>query len=493
MLKDPKILLLNLPSPPGMRLWRDDAGGFGVAIRLPKKFEKADETTLHPFLPYASALLSEAGYEFKAVDLQRLKLHDHDKVLSVVEKENPNIIFSVISLPSMMNDLKILGKIKQSLQNVIVVGVGTVCRIIPHEVLLKKVVDVALRSDFPHVSNMIEVVKAFQKSQNLKKVNGISYMKNGEIFNTPDATETDINDLPQPCYDRIPLDGYEKFTDISGESFPYVSILDSKGCPYNCIYCPYPLGYGNKWAFRSPAKIVDEIEQLYNLRGVRGFAFRGQAFAYNKKQAMKICDEIIRRKLDVAWICESRVNEISNELITKMRKAGCRRIHYGVETGDPETLKIAKPGVSLKTTERAFEITRRNSILTQAHMILGWPEDNDKTLANTHRFILKLNPDVLNINFLTPYPGTKMYQVAKQNGLILTNDWSNYTSHTVVMRTKNLSANELRAYRNKIIRDFAKQKLQQILIKDGLSAFKKPKAFISEAKSLVTKILFPYN
>jgi radical SAM superfamily enzyme YgiQ (UPF0313 family) len=340
---------------------------------------------------------------------------------------------------------------------------------------------------------MIELIKAVQKSQSLKKVDGISYMENGQIVDTPNAPEIDINDLPQPCYDYIPLDGYETFTDISGERFAFVSILDSKGCPYNCIYCPYPLGYGKKWTFRSPAKIVDEMEHLLRVRGIRGFAFRGQAFAYNRKQAMKICDEIIRRKLDVAWICESRVNEISKELITKMRKAGCRRIHYGVETGDPETLKIAKPGVSLKITEKAFEITRRNSILTQAHIILGWPEDNNETLANTHRFVLKLNPDVLNINFLTPYPGTKMYEIAKGNSLILTDDWSNYTSHTVVMRTKNLSADELYAFKNKIVRDFAKQKLQQLLIKDGLSAVKKPRTFINKARSLVNRILFPYN
>jgi radical SAM superfamily enzyme YgiQ (UPF0313 family) len=100
---------------------------------------------------------------------------------------------------------------------------------------------------------------------------------------------------------------------------------------------------------------------------------------------------------------------------------------------------------------------------------------------------------MININFLTPYPGTKIYEVAKENGLILTNDWSNYTSHTVVMRTKNLNANELYAYKNKIIRDFAKQKLQQLFIKDGLSVFKKPQAFISKAKSLMDRILFPYN
>jgi len=492
MNKELKVLLLNLASPPGRRLWRDDAGGFGVAIQFPQKYKKGSETTLHPFLPYASSLLLDAGYEFKVIDCQRLKPSDNVQTLSMVKKEDPDVIFSIISLPSIWNDLKILGEIKRSLHNVTIVGVGTVCRVIPQEILLKGSVDIVLRNDFPYISNMIDLIKALQHSQNLKNVNGISYVENEQMISTPESPELDINDLPATCYDSIPLDGYETFTDISGESFTYVSVLDSKGCPYKCIYCPYPLGYGKEWTFRSPTAIINEIEYIHNVRGVKGFAFRGQSFAYNRKQAIKICEEIIRRKLDVAWICESRVNEVSRELMKKMKEAGCRRIHYGVETGDPETLKIAKPGVELETTKKAFKITRENCILTQAHVILGWPNDDHRTLEDTRKFILNLKPDIINLNFLTPYPGTKMYEIAERNSLILTRDWSNYTSHTVVMRTKTLNANELYTIKKKIIRDFSKQKLRKLLQPD-FPIVKRPRLFINKARSLVNKIMFPQD
>lgn len=492
MRKNPKILLLNLPSPPFQRLWRDTAGGFGTAIPCAPKSKRNEETPLHPFLPYASSLLLEAGYEFKTVDCQKLK-SDRSQVLNEIIKESPEIIISIISLPSMKHDVKILNEIKESIQNVTIVGVGTVCRVIPNEVLHKSKVDIVMRNSYPYTSHLMDLIQSLQQSRKPKTVGSISYKQNEKIIHVPDTPETDIGDLPTPCYDFLQLDGYEAFTDITGERYLYVPIIESKGCPYDCIYCPYPLGFGRKIMFRPPKAIVDEMEYLNSAYNIKGFLLRGQTFAYNRKRAIEICEEIIRRKLDVMWFCESRVDEVSRELLNKMKKAGCRRIHYGVETGDPMTLKIAKPGVILETTKEAFKITRETGILTQAHVILGWPDDDHRTLENTRKFILKLEPDIINLNFLTPYPGTKMYEIAKKNSLLLTYDWSNYTSHTVVMRTKTLNANELYAIKKRIIRDFSKQKLRQLLLQHDFAAVKRPRIFINEAKSLVNKIMFPQD
>lgn len=492
MRKNPKLLLFNLPAPTGQRLWRDTAGGFGIAIPRRYNYKQNGETALHPFLPYASSILLEAGYEFNVLDCQRLKL-TQPQVLDIVKRKNPDVIFCVLSLPSMKNDIKILNEIKETIQHLTIVGVGTVCRVIPNEVLLKSKIDIILRNSYPYISNMIALIQALQDSRDLKTVNGISYIENGQIINTPETPELDLGDLPTPCYDFIQFDGYETFSDAMGERFPYVPILESRGCPYDCIYCPYPLGFGRKIMFRSPKEIVDEMEYLYSAYNIKGFLLRGQTFAYNKKRGMEICDEITRRKLDVMWFCESRVDEVSREFLDKLKKAGCRRIHYGVETGDAETLKIAKPGVMLETTKKAFKITRETGISTQAHVILGWPDDDLRTLENTRKFILKLEPDVINLNFLTPYPGTKMYEIAKKESLILTHDWSNYTSHTVVMRTKNLNANELYAVKKRIIRDFAKQKLKQLFIQPDYPTAKRLQSFISEGKLLVNRIIFPQD
>jgi radical SAM superfamily enzyme YgiQ (UPF0313 family) len=482
------ILILNLPSPPNQRLWRDTAGGFGTAIPSLSKYKTDGETPLHPFLPYASSILSEANYEFKILDCQKLKI-DKSQILTEVRKENPDIIFSILSLPSLKHDLTILNQIKEAIQNVTIVGVGTIGRVLPNEILQNSKVDIVSRSSYPYTFNMIKIIETIRQSAKLKHVENISYKQNGKIVNTPLVPESDIENLPNPCYDHLQLDGYEKLTDTSGERYTYVPILESKGCPYNCIYCPYPLGFGTKIMFRQPKAIVDEMEHLHQAHGIKAFLLRGQTFAYDRKRALEICEEIIQRKLNVLWFCESRVDEVSKELLNKMKRAGCIRIHYGVETGDPELLKIAKPGVKIDITERAFKITKEHGIMTQAHIILGWPNETKETLEKTRKLILKLDPNEINLNFLTPYPGTKLYEMAKENSLLLTTDWSRYTSHNIVMKTENLSVTELYNYKEKIIRAFAKQKLSELFL--NLNTFKKPYRTINTMRRLFSRMIFP--
>jgi radical SAM superfamily enzyme YgiQ (UPF0313 family) len=327
------------------------------------------------------------------------------------------------------------------------------------------------------------LIQALQKTGNLRRVNGVSYIKSGKVINTNESPELDFRDMPSPSYEFLEVEGYDSFNDATGEQYPYVPILGSKGCPYSCIYCPYPIGFGKKWMYRSPQEIADEIEYLHHVRKVKGFLLRDQSFTLNKKQATKICDEIIRRKLDIAWFCEARVDEISRELMQKMKKSGCKRIHFGVETGDPEILKIAKPGVELGTIKKAFRLAKEMGFWTNAHVILGWPNDNYETIKKTYRFILYLNPDGVNWNVLTPYPGTKIYEIAQRDSLIISYDWSNYTSHTIVMRTKNLSENQLYRIQKRIIYDFSKRQMLKLLL-NVLHGEKQYRLLFSEARRI---------
>ena len=490
MNKNIKILLLNLPSPPHLEICRDWAGGFGTAFPCRRTdYGQSRKTILLSFFPYASSVLSDAGYEFKVLDFQRLKLNQF-QLLNSIKNESPDIIVSLIGLPSLEKDLELLGKIKQALQNVFIIGVGTTCRTIPREVLVTKSVDVVLRNSYPYISNLIDLVEALQRSSNLKRVHGVSYIKEKTLLSTPESPEIGLEREIEPSYDSLELEGYETFVDITGKQHPYIPILGSKGCPYGCIYCPYPIGFGRKWMPKSPKKIVDEMEYLYAVRNVKGFLLRDQSFMLNKKHATKVCDEIIRRKIDVAWFCEARVDEVNREILEKMKKAGCKRIHYGVETGDPEILKIAKPGVTLATIRKAFRLTKEIGLWTNAHVILGWPDDNEETIKKTCKFLLDLKPHSISWNVLTPYPGTKMYEIGQRDSLTLTLNWSDYTSHTIVMRTKKLSGSQLYTQSRRIIRDFSRQKLMKLLLQRDAHTLKQPKPFINATMSLIARVIF---
>jgi len=439
-------------------------------------------------MPYASSILSQAGYDFKVLDCQRLKLNKF-QTLQAVKKENPDIIFSLMGLPSMQKELDLLKEIKKDIENVLIVGVGTVCKVLSQELLSNKGVDVVLRDEYPYVFNISDFLQALQRSSEFKRINGISYKDCGKIIQKPCTVKGNLRELPSPSYDCIEFDGYESFIDIEGQRYLYVPILGSKGCPYPCIYCPYPVGFGKKPTFRSPEAIVDEIEYLHKNRKINGFLLRMQSFTLNLKHAEGICDEIIRRKLEIAWFCEARVDVITKQLLCKMRRSGCKRIHFGVETGDPELIKIAKPGVCLDDIKKAFRLTKEAGIWAIAHMILGWPDDNMKTVKNTCKFLKELDPDGINWNFLTPYPGTKIREIAQRDSLILTNDWSYYTSHTVVMRTKHLSAEQLYAAEERIIRNLAKQRLLKLVLRPNVHGQKQFKLFWNEVRALIGKIL----
>jgi anaerobic magnesium-protoporphyrin IX monomethyl ester cyclase len=485
------ILILNLPSPPYVDIIRDYAGGFGTVCPTERgDYGQSAKPRLHGFLPYASAILSQEGIDYDTLDCQRLNLNKV-QLLSNVKKRNPDIIFSLIGLPSLENDLELLNMLKDNLPNTLIVGVGTVCRPLHKEILFKSKVDVVLRNSYPNVSNMDKLVKTVSQGLDLKDVPGVSYVKDKKLVSTPESPDVCLSELLPPKYDSLQLEGYESsFSDKSGNIYSYISILVGKGCPYNCYYCPYPLGFGNKWTHKTPDAIADEIENLTS-RGFEAFIFRDQSFPMNRSHATKVCNELIRRKLDIAWVCEARTDQVSKDILSLMKKSGCKRIHYGVETGDPNLMERAKPGIHLDTIRRAFRLTKELDLFTNAHMILGWPTESLQSLEKTRKFLLELDPDEINWNVLTPYPGTKIYEVALENNLILTHDWSKYTSHSVVMKTKNLSGNQLFAAKNRIIRDFTKRRMKNLLL--NLPHRKNlPKQFIDEARNII-KSYITYN
>lgn len=483
MTKTLNVMILNLPSPPYLDVCRDWAGGFGTAfpVRRRAEYGHSGEPFFYPFLPYAAAVLSKENYGYSVLDCQRLKLNKF-QVLAEVKKQDPDVVFSLLGLPSLKKDLELLDEIKESVPNTTIVGVGTSCRFLQSDILLKSKIDAVLRSGYPYVSSLASFLEALERKQDLKKVLGISYVKNGKVVNTGETPEISLNNLPSPNYDHLKLDGYESFEDLDGNRYSYIPVLGSKGCPYPCTYCPYPLGFGKKWTCRSPKDIIDEIEYLYS-RGIKGVLFRDQSFSMDIKRAIKICDEIIHRKLDIAWFCEARVDHVSRDLLRIMKKAGCKQIHYGVETGDPELIKWGKPQTDLDTIRKAFRLTKELDLYTMAHIILGWPDESLETLTKTYRFILEIDPDSVNWNFLTPYPGTKLYKIAKENNLILTYNWSNYTSHTVVMRTKWLNGNQLQKSATKIIRAYSRHRhrLLRLLLHTG----KQHRLFANKLKQII--------
>lgn len=458
-----ELLVLNLPNPPNRKVTRDYAGGFGTATSLPRiRRKQSGKPYLNLFLPYSAAVAQQAGFEYKVLDAQALKL-SKTEILQYVKKFDPNIAFSMISLPSIYEDKKLLSAIKEELSNTLVVACGSVCNVVPEEVLKGSNIDLVARDSFPYVNSLHTLLKNFKKSTDFKKLPGFAYIEGNKVRINPSKPPEKEFVNYSPIYDILPLNEYEHITTSSGKKSVHVPILGSKGCPYPCSYCPYPLGFGRKTVFKDPKSVVDEIEHL-NQIGVEYFDFRNQSFTLNQKWAKAVCREIIERKLEISWLSEARVDETSMEILSEMYSAGCKRINYGVETGDPSLIGVGKPGVLLQNTKDSFKAAREIGIWRHAHMILGLPGENRKTLEETFRFLLSIDPDSVTLNFATPYPGTKMYEVAERNNWIITHDWRYYSSFDVVMVPPNVNAEELYRMAWRIEKNLLLRKANQRLL-----------------------------
>ena len=356
-----------------------------------------------------------------------------------------------VCLPSIYGDLDLLGRIKRTLPGSVVVIVGAVAKTLAEEVLQKEAVDFLVVGEYPfYAQPIIELVRAWQAGALPFGRVVASAMQEGASTGARQGSARaqngqSLDDLDFDGYRAFPMDKYRcAYLGTYGELVNYFPIMSSKGCPFPCMYCPYPVGFGKTISYKSPERLVDEMTFLHDEFGVRAFLFRDQVFTARRERVEEVCERILARRLEVQWLLETRVDRVHGDLLMKMRRAGCNRIHYGIETGDADLLRqVGKPGVDKQTEIDVFRKTASLGIRTVAHVIVGLPGETRQTLANTYQFLGELDPDNTSWNFATPYPGTALFDEANRKGLILTRDWTRYNTNEAVMRMEDLSGPEL--------------------------------------------------
>ena len=452
-----KYMFLNLPNPPNKNIYRGNAGGFGTTGTISSK------TLLPIYLIYAASALENSGCKYEILDAQAME-YDVQKVKKEVIKREPDILLAWISLPSFYHDLKCLDEVKSLKEDTLIVAWGTVCNVMPEEILFNSKVDLILKGEYPYyyaISTFIEKVE--QKGKfNFEDIPSATFVKNGKIFSNPsNSNEADsLNKLSLKVYHRISVHNYVDFYEsLDGSKVGCIPIITSAGCPYSCMYCPYPIGYGKRVKYKSVENIIKEIEFLIENFGVNGFLFRDQVFTQNKKRVVELCNKIIEKNLDIKWLIEARADQMSRELLQLMKRAGCFRIHFGVETGSSKLIDLGKPGSDLEKYKNAFNVCREFGIFTIAHLIIGLPGESQETIQDTLKFLRYINPDKINLNIITPYPGTELFEMAKEKGWIMDFDWSKYTSFNAVMRTEDLTTEQINELRQYIKKEFRKFKL----------------------------------
>jgi len=420
-------------------------------------------------LAYIASMLKQ-NHEVKIIDSNILNY-----TLEDVERElrsfNPDIVGVTSVTPSIYEAYKVAETVKKVNEDCIVVLGGPHATFTSKQTLKEcKHIDIIVKGEGEAITK--ELIEKIEKGASLNEVKGITFRKQNEIIGTePRPFVKDIDVIPFPSWELIPMHLY-KFNGVK-----YATMLTSRGCPFKCSFCSSSKLFGGYWRGRSPKNVLEEMKTLYEKYSIRNIEFIDDTFTLNQERAERICDEIIREGLDINWGASSRVDTLSKKLVEKMKKAGCWIIFLGIESGSQKILDAIGKRITLEQVKKAVKILKDAGIQVLGSFIIGFLQDTKETIKETIKFAKSLNLDYAEFSILTPYPGTLIYDYAKKNNMLLTEDWSKYTAAEPILKIKGASEKEVKALfqkayitfylRPKIIFEWLRNK-QFIFIKSGI-------------------------
>lgn len=304
-------------------------------------------------------------------------------------------------------------------ETVIILG-GPHVHIFPEETVKLNDVDCLILGEGEKV--FIEVLSALGDNKSMENIKGIVFKKNGKVINTGLRPMIDnLDTLPFPARHLVP---YEKYYSILASRAPATTTFTSRGCPFQCTFCDRP-HLGKMFRYRSAKNVADEMEECVRM-GIYEFLVYDDTFTINKKRVLAICDEIIRRRLDIGWDIRSRVDTIDPEMLRQLSRAGCRGIHYGVEAGTEKILKVLNKKISLSQAGEVFKMTKKEGMQVLAYFMIGCPTETREDILKTFETARSFPIDFMHLTILTPFPATRIYLDGLRNGIIKEDYWKKF-------------------------------------------------------------------
>jgi radical SAM superfamily enzyme YgiQ (UPF0313 family) len=245
----------------------------------------------------------------------------------------------------------------------------------------------------------------------LEGIKGVAWRRGDEIVvNAPRSFVKDLNDLPMPLHEHLPLMKY-RMPLIKG---PFTFIVTSRGCTAGCTYCIKHVSYQYSVRLRAPRLLVDEIKYLKRL-GIHHIHMYSDLFTVSREQVVELCRLLIEENVGITWTSNSRVDYVDEEMLMLMGQAGCTLISWGIESGSEQVLKHARKGAYPDKAERALRWAKKAGIMNWGYFIIGLPTETEETIRKTIDFAKALPLDIALFHVAAPYPGTPFFfEVVKE-------------------------------------------------------------------------------
>ena len=436
----PKVLLLNPPY------------SYIVGIR-----DSAGHATPLNLCYLASYLRENVDCDISIMDCEIKEVTFKDIEMEI-RKYNPDIVGITCPTPVFGYIIGIARIIKKINKNCHIVLGGAHPTAMPEDSINDESVDfLVLKEGEVTFKELVEFIS--EGKTNFEDIDGLAFKRNGKvIINKPRGYISDLDSVPFPARDLLDFKKYKSAPTKRISKYLSTSILTGRGCPYNCIHCISKCLWNRMCRFRSTKNVVDEIEHCVKKFGIREFNFYDETFTISEDRVIEICDEIIRRRLKIAWICFGRVNRITRRMVRKMKQAGCRKISFGLESGSQEILDKMRKQATLDMARRAVKIINHEGINVHTSFMLGNVGETKETVKKTIEFAKSLDLDNATFFITTPYPGTDLYDIALEKGNIKKStkymDFAPITDARPILVQDNLSEDELIKLRKEAFRQF---------------------------------------
>jgi len=432
------------------------------------------------WLSYCTALVEEL-YDVRLVDAPAWGWN-RKVVVDDISTFKPDLLVMDTSYPSLENDIEVAAEIKKCCDTKIAM-VGYPSAQFSDWILSGKAVDIV--ANYEYDFTIRDVAKAIDVGQDFSQIKGITYKANQEICRTQAREPTSSADL-----DSIPFVSkvYKKHLNIRdyflGSSlYPEVQIFTGRGCPHFCTFCSWPQAFtGRKYRTRSISNVLDELEWIEKNLDVTEVAFEDDTFTLDRKRVLAFAAEYRKRGLSIVWSCQGRV-ETDFETLREMKKANCRLVIVGYESGSDEILKNIKKGTTIAQMRHFSKNAKEAGLLVHGDFVIGLPGENKATVEKTKAIIKELRPDILQVSVATPFPGTEFYDWVAKNNYLTAKTPSEYLDENghqkSVVSYPWLTAEEISSEVDKILKNYYLSKdyvpvvLRQIFRKNGLSEFRR--------------------
>jgi len=308
---------------------------------------------------------------------------------------------------------------------------------------------------------LLQLVNTLEKGDDPAEIKGIQFRQNGNVINTgPVDVVFNPDDIPFPAWDLLDLDDYfhpsagkRRLTNPIQMYDRGMSVFSSRGCPYRCTYCHNI--FGKKTRFRSPENVIDELKWLKTEFGIQEIEFIDDVFNLDLERAKKIMELMIEEDLNLRFSFPNglRADRMDEELVLKMRKAGCYRVNYAIESGSPRIQKLMKKNLKLGRAKEIIDFTARQNISVGGFFMLGFPDETEEEMLQTIDFALKSKCHTASFFILTPFPGTEMYSEAIEAGIDMEAMYSDYGAVSKNL-SRNVPAKRIKQLRTQAFRKF---------------------------------------